>query len=128
MKVLSFITTPPLSFKSAELGEMLRASMDRLRDGASQHWERTLRAYFDEHELGWPTPETLRNHGLWMFPHASQARGLMHRLFAWRGQIIFEGWADATTGKHVIHPHTPLTPKPWDQPAGRSARAPFHET
>lgn len=78
-----------------------------------QHWEQTLRPWLEARECGMPTPETLRNHGGWIIPHSSQHRGLAHKLFRWRGSIIFEGWFDAATGQHIIHPHTATTPLPW---------------
>lgn len=85
----------------------------RIRNEA---WERVLRQFFDEHECGMPTPETLRNHGRWIIPHVAQSKGSWHQLFQWRGQIVFEGWTqqEERGRRYVIHPHTAETPKPWD--------------
>lgn len=129
MKILSF-DSAPLFFTRQDLADLQSTALDSLRSMCHAHWERTLRAFFDEHECGMPTVETLRNHGLWMIPHASQTRGLLHKLFAWRGQIVFEGWADAVTGQHVIHPHAATTPKPWEQTSGQECprSLPPHET
>ncbi len=82
-------------------------------------WEQVLRPFFAEHECGWPTAETLRNHGRWLIPHPSQTKGLGHRLFQWRGQIVFEGCSQQGErgSSYVIHPHTATTPKPWETEA-----------
>jgi hypothetical protein len=87
----------------------------QIADRCAMHWETTLRPWLESQECGMPTPETLRNHGTWLIPHFSQHRGLDHKLFRWRGVIAFEGWFDAALGQHIIHPHTPTTPLPWQQ-------------
>ncbi len=118
MKTPLFTFTGQDRLKLADLPSPTPMAL-QIRDHAAQHWDRTLRSWFDENECGLPTEETLRNHGMWLIPHYSQQRGLMHRLFQWRGQILFEGWFDPAGGRHVIHPHTASTPKPWDKPSGQ---------
>lgn len=82
-----------------------------------KHWEDTLRPWLEARENGMPPNETLRNHGTWLIPHSSHHRGLAHKLFRWRGVIVFEGWFETATGQHLIRPHTESTPLPWKRPA-----------
>ncbi len=70
-------------------------------------WEQALREFFDQHECGMPTEVTLRNHGVFIYPPTSQVKGLGHRQFQWRGQIVLEGWLQQQErgSRYVIHPH-----------------------
>ena len=112
--------TPLFTFTAQEQRSLL--DLPSVSTRSDRHWDATLRQWFDENECGLPTEETLRNHGRWLIPHWSQTRGLMHKLFRWRGNVIFEGWFDATASKHIIQSHTASTPKPWDKPSGQECR------
>lgn len=106
---------PSLSYSDAPVG--IGAWMAHLTQRKNTAWDQALRQFFDEHECGLPTVETLKRHGLWVYPHLSQTKGLWHCLFQWRGQIVLEGWFQRTEhgSCYVIHPHTADTPKPWDK-------------
>jgi len=93
----------------------------QITDHCATHWEATLRPWLESQECGLPTPETLRNHGTWIIPHHSHHRGLDHKLFRWRGLIVFEGWFDASLGQHIIHRATSATPLPCQQKPKRWA-------
>jgi len=120
------INLTPMTFPtqaSPRFAHFEPAGLDTLPTVAGQiarhcdkHWESILRPWLQSRECGMPTDMTLANHGTWLIPHYSHHRGLAHKLFRWRGVIVFEGWFDAVTGQHIIHPHTSTTPKPWEQP------------
>jgi len=114
---MNFPTQTSLRFSHFEPGglDTLPTLAAQIAFQCDTHWETTLRPWLESQECGMPTPETLRNHGHWLIPHYSQHRGLAHKLFRWRGIIVFEGWFDAALGQHIIHPHTPTIPLPWQQ-------------
>lgn len=112
---------PRLEFSSSDFMGLdpIPSVASQIAQCCNRHWDQVLRPWLIAMECGMPTDETLRNYGTWLIPHSSQQRGLAHKLFRWRGVIVFEGWFDAALGQHIIHPHTPESPLPWQQKSKR---------
>jgi len=98
---------PTRIWKPTEHATTLEDHLGAITTLVDNAWWAVLTQYWSKHEKTRVTPEMISELGSWLIPPHSYSKGKEHRLFRWRGEIIFEGWVvDGpvySASKYVIH-------------------------